>query len=566
MEDENKLENANQFKEEKKQKILNWLKNKYNLIFLAILIFAIAVRLYYLDITIDQPLWWDESDYMAYAKTIAGFSSHWTVTGAHSSIFPYLAAFFFKFGSSEAIVKFFLEIIPSILIVLLTYKITVLMYSDKRIALISSFLMATLWEMLFNSMRFHLEAPALLFGFLAVYSFWQGYERKERIFGKIAPHWAIPLTVFFVTLTYATRRGYFLFGFFFLFYMLFTREFKSLLKDKYNWIALIMLIVIFLLVEKFIFAEIIVESSKLYVHPDSPIRLVDLQVFGAYFNNMNGIFSSLLYLFYFGFIILTFSLFIPLSYFKQLENKKARSDLFIFLTLALTFAYFILIQRNQSVGEPRWYFPILLATFASISKGTLFIADYIKKYSKHLSILVILVLIGYGGYYELQHADTIIKARVNSFNGVKQIALFVKEVSNKDDMLIGMSNPQVGYYAERKSRGPVTFKEPMRLDREGALEEFLSELEKEENRNIRYIYVTFSEPNHPEWMKKEVYLQNPQTGQVMLAKFEIPFMNTSIDFTTGQQDIKQSKTYGDIEFRLLRVVDDAFLYEINRLN
>lgn len=566
MEDENKSEDLNKFKEERKQKIINWFKDRYNLIFLMILIFAFAVRLYYFNLTINQPLWWDESDYMAYAKTLAGYSSHWTVTGAHSSIFPYFVAFFFKLGFSEAVVKFFLEIMPSILLVFLTYKISVLMYNDKRIALISSFLMATLGEMLFNSMRFHLESPALLFGFLAIYVFWNGYERKEKIFGKINSHWAVPLAVFFVVLTYATRRGYFLFGLFFLFYMLFTKKFESLLKNRYNWIALVILVVIFFLVEKLVFTEVIVESSKLYLHTESPIRLVDLQVFGLYFSNMNGLFSPLLYLFYFGFFILIFNLFISFGYLKISENKKARSDLFIFLTFALTFAYFILFQRNQAVGEPRWYFPILLASFICISNGTLFIADYVKKYSKHISILVILVLIGYGGYYELKHGDMIIKAKVNSFNGVKQIGLFVKQISGENDMLIGMSNPQVGYYAERKSRGPVTFKEPMRLDREGTLEEFLSDLEKEENRNIRYIYITFSEPNHPEWMKRESYTQNPQTGQIMLAKWEIPFMDTSIDFTTGQQDIKQSIRYENIEFKLLKIVDDALLYEINRLN
>ena len=35
--------------------------------------------------------------------------------------------------------------------------------------------------------------------------------KKEKIFGKIDPKWAIPLTVLFVVLTYSIRRGYFLF-------------------------------------------------------------------------------------------------------------------------------------------------------------------------------------------------------------------------------------------------------------------------------------------------------------------------------------------------------------------
>ena len=39
-------------------------------------------------------------------------------------------------------------------------------------------------------------------------------------------------------------------------------------------------------------------------------------------------------------------------------------------------------------------------------------------------------------------------------------------------------------------------------------------------------------------------------------------MDTTIDFTTGQQDIKKSKTYGNITFELLDVKQDVFIYKI----
>src|SRR3989338_8017051 len=190
----------------KKDKIKAFLKNKHNLAFVLILLFAIGIRLYYFDITKDQAIWWDESDYLAYAKNLAGYHSNWIITTQHNSLYPYLAALFFQLNLSEVIVKFFLQFIPSILSVVLVYFICKEMYEDKRIALIASFLMAVLWEHLFNTVRFHIDILALFTGLLAIYVFWKGYEKKEKIFGKINPNWAIPLTVILSILTYTVRR------------------------------------------------------------------------------------------------------------------------------------------------------------------------------------------------------------------------------------------------------------------------------------------------------------------------------------------------------------------------
>ena len=134
-------------------KIKNWLKDPYNLIFLGILLFALFIRLYYFSLTKNQPLWWDEADYLAYSKNLAGFKSDWIVTKQHNSLFPFIVAFLFSIGINEVVAKFIVELIPSILIILLTYLVVSLMYHDKRIALISSFLMAVSWPILFNSMN-----------------------------------------------------------------------------------------------------------------------------------------------------------------------------------------------------------------------------------------------------------------------------------------------------------------------------------------------------------------------------------------------------------------------------
>ncbi len=296
--------------EKRKEKIKNWLKNPYNLIFLFILIAGILIRIYYFDITKSQPIWWDEADYLAYAKNIAGITPYWTITDQHNSMLPYLVAIFFKAGISEEIAKFFLEFLPSVLLIFLVYEICLLMYNDRRIALISSFLMAFLWEVLFNTMRFHVDIPALTLGLTSIYIFWKGYEKKEKIFGIINSNWAIPLTVLFVILTYSMRRGYFIFGFFFLIYMLSTRDIKSIIKDKYNWIALAFSIILFLLIEKFIFISSEVGNISIYYHGENPINLIPLTIFNTFFISSQAMLNFLLYLFWAGFIIILINIFI----------------------------------------------------------------------------------------------------------------------------------------------------------------------------------------------------------------------------------------------------------------
>src|SRR3989338_5189804 len=301
--------------EERKDKIKSWLKDPYNLTLVGILVFAFAIRLYYFWMTKNQPLWWDEADYMAYAKNLAGFQTSWIVTPQHNSLFPFIAALFFKIGFSDTIIKFFLEIVPSFFVVLLSYLICKNLYEDKRIALISAFIVSVFWEFLFDSMRFHFESLALMTGLLSVYVFFKGYERKEKIFGKIDPKWTMLLTVILVIITYSIRRGFFMFWLFFLLYLIFTKKFSSLIRDKYNWISLIIALAALFFVEKFIFVSPITEVVQTYYSGGTPLNLIPLQVFKSYFENIfNPSFSVLLYLFWIGLFVIVINVALSIGY------------------------------------------------------------------------------------------------------------------------------------------------------------------------------------------------------------------------------------------------------------
>ena len=546
--------------EKRKEAAKKWLKNKDNFALLSIITLAIVIRLYYFWLTKSQALWWDEADYLAYAKTLAGMGTNWIATSQHNSIFSYIVAFFFKLGFSESIIKFILEIVPSVLLVFLTYKISEKIYKDKKIAIISSFIMAVFWNILFNSMRFHLGAPALLFAFLAVYVFFIGYEKKEKIFGKISSNWAIPMAAIFTIISYALRRNYAFFGIFFLVYMISTKKITTLVKDKYNWIALGISAALLFLTEKFIFISSVGGVASEYYHPELAINWVHIQFLTLFFQGGTLLSSIFLWLSILGLIVIASRLLLTLDCIRKKDNIEIKFDLFLMISLIITMAYFIFVQRDTSIGEARWYFPILLASLIFVSKGAIFISDQFKKYNKHLSIIILFLLIIIGGYYQIEHADQVIKVKIPSYAGIRDAGLKIQEISSPEDVIISSSVTQAAYYSERTV---VHFSDIAKLHSEKEFEETLGHLE--ENSSIKYIAISFSEPNNPKWARNEaVEYARDANGQIVRLRWEVPFMDTVINFQTGEQRILEEKSYGSITFKLVSIEQDVFIYEIIR--
>jgi uncharacterized membrane protein len=549
-----------------KNKIINWIKKPSNILAILIFILAIGIRIYYFSLTKNQPLWWDEADYMAYAKNLAGLPIDWIVSNQHSSIFPLISSIFFMASIPASAIKFSLVIIPSILVVILSYMICRLMYADKRIALITSFLTATLWAVLFNTFRFHIGIPALLFGLLAIYVFWQGYERKEKIFGKINPKWTIPLTVILVLACYSIRRAYFVFGGFFLIYMLFSTKFSKLVKDKFNWMSLALAITLLFIIEGFVFITPITQVYQTYDNPGTPFNLIPFDIFKSYFFNIeNSLLSPLFVLFWLGVAIIVIRLLFSIGHFRKLSRKAIRADFFAIATIAVTLSYFLFYQQAQGdFGEPRWYFPLLFGSLICISRSSTWIADKIKKHGKIgkiIAIIFLFLIIGYGGYYEVKQADNIIQSRISSFSGVKDASSTIKTISNEQDVVLAYPTPIVAYYSERSVLDPeVLFGKKFTTVSQ---EEFMEKMREVE---VKYLVIHFFEPSLPDWMRKINYATNPQTQQNGMVSWEVQFMDTKIDFISQEQDIKESKDFGNLRFTLRTAQQDTFVYEITRFS
>src|SRR5690606_13942528 len=93
---------------------------KDNLVIALIVIFALGIRVFFFVETFDQPLWWDEAEYLSTAKHWA-FDVPYNVNPQRPPLFSLISALTFAGGFGEGFIKFFYVLLPSIFLVFAVY-------------------------------------------------------------------------------------------------------------------------------------------------------------------------------------------------------------------------------------------------------------------------------------------------------------------------------------------------------------------------------------------------------------------------------------------------------------
>jgi hypothetical protein len=444
---------SEKLEDKKKQRLKEWLSDRSNLALIGIMIFAFIVRLYYYFLTKNQPMWWDESGYMAAAKSYAGIG-HYQLENIRLPGFPLLASIFFRIGlTSEPLMRFVLLFIPSIILIFLTYKMIKEMYPDKRIALISTAIITVLWENLFYSNRFQTENLAIVFEFLAIFILFKSYIKKENSW-FISPKYSLVWVTLLAFVSILFRPGNVMFvPAVFLFVIILN---KSIIFSKKGLIASAILVVAAILAVIFI-PKIAGALISYYYHPERPLALNVLSVFyGFYQSSISWLPSLFFWAFLFGIFLLILDFSISFDKFKQIavngENLDFKSDVFNILLIISILFIFIFLMRTYDGFEYRWFFPLLPGMLAFTSKGVISFSQYLagafknKKFATALIVIIVLL----GVCTQLVHADNIIRAKLDSYLQVKQSGLWLKENSNPNDIIVSASVPQHAYYSERQ--------------------------------------------------------------------------------------------------------------------
>lgn len=434
-----------------KERLKNWLKNKNNLLLILLILFAIFLRFYYFTQTENQPLWWDESEYMAAAKSYAGIGDY-HLSDIRSPLYSFTITIFYKLGiSNEVFLRFLLLFLPSILLIFLVYKTISEIYTDKRIALISSLILTVLWEHVFYSNRFHTENLALIFQFLAILFFFRSYlKSKDKNKRKFYLGAVSILSI--ISILY--RPGNLPFIPAIILFYLFCNS-KKLISNKKILYSLLILGVLSI----FLFFSGPIQKISFvnnYYHPESPLGWKSLTVFSGLFGPGNSTLPNVLfYSFILGFVYTLFNLWLKYPKIKNFETDskelELKADLFnLLLLLSVMFLFVFMLRAN--VFEYRWFFPFLPAVLVMASKGITQTSDYISSFTKknNISTWIILLVLLIGLTIQISHTTNLVNLKSTSYKEVKDSGLWIKEHSIPGDSIISASIPQHSYYSERK--------------------------------------------------------------------------------------------------------------------
>lgn len=462
---------------DRKEKIKSWLKNPYNLALLAILLLYSLTLLYYFNLTKDQPLWYDEAEYMSTAKHWA-FDIPYSIHQERPPLFPFLAAILFKVGFGLLPVKFFLEIIPAVLTILFIYFLINEMYENKKLALITSFIFSVSWIHLFYTMRLMTDTIGFLFGVLIFFCFWKGYINNKG--SKY-----IWLMGFFIALSFLIRLTGILYIIVIILFLLFTEGIKPI-KNKHFWIALLV-------------AILTISPYLLWSYSSYGTPFAFKSGYGGVQNIPPGWWMlQLLYDYpekiFFVFFIIGFLTVLPMFLSLDLiifkKNKRYFGDFFNFLTIIFTLFFFIYFLRS---GENRWLIMMSVGIFTFSAKGIILVYDFAnKKLNKKYAIFMLLIILFFGAYYQVIHTDSIIKNKKDTYKEVMEAAKWIKENSDSTEIVVSASEPQNTFYSERKTITHYNLLEHKYY----SPEEFDKIIQKY---FPKYYVVSIFEPSVPQW-------------------------------------------------------------------
>lgn len=477
-----------------KEKINKIFKKKWILILLGILIFAFILRIWVFSLTSNQPVWWDEGDYLTVAKKIGmnlfpNFKLSDLSNPRRPLLLPLLWAGIFKIGLGETTIRF-IQVIFSIFAVFLTYLIGKEMF-NKKVGLIASFMMAVFWSHLFYTGRLLLEVPATALSWASIYFFWKGYVKNEN------PKY-IWLFGLFLGLSVFARAASLIIIIPVIIFLL-IKDKLNFIKNKNLWIAFLIFLLIFL---PFFFWV-----GHNYGNPFKKFTGIGEGRFADFnFNTLihgNTIefikfFPDYLQIPYF--ILFLFGLVCWLDIFLGLDllfkegGMKLRKKLFILLWIIIPLLFFG-ITTSKSYLEERYLMYIFPAVFIISAIGLIKIYSYIKKYNKQFALVLGIFILLIGAYYQVSTASNLINIKKDSYLQVKESALWMKENLKENEIFMTQSVPQSMYYSERECYG---------YGKEDIFKKQIKELKP------KYIILSMFE-QHPEWAYKypELYKLKP---------------------------------------------------------
>ncbi|MFH1331682.1 MAG: glycosyltransferase family 39 protein [archaeon] len=420
----------------------SFFSDKYNIFILGIIIFAFVLLLRYFNI--NQALWWDEAEYLSIAKHWA-FGVPFDVSYIRPPFFPALMALFYVLGANEFVIRLFMLVV-ALAATYFTYLVAKQLF-DKRIALVSSFMLAASHLTIFYTARILIDVLVTLLWLLVIFFFWKGYVRKESKYYL----WLMGVAV---GLGASLKMPFILIVAPLVLYV-FLNEGFSMFKNKRLWLAVLFFFIGIL--PYFLYFNLSYGGLPFISTPSYGFGKGDLtfdfysMVFPLVLRSpipfLEGvwIFNIFLILFLVGMGYIVVNLFLGWDLLRKEQSLKVYAFLLAWMVVPFVFLSMI------SQAEDRYLFMIYPAVFMVSSLMLFKCYDFVKKYNKYLALaFVFAVLLSYA-YAQISYGDALTKSKSASYLQLKEAALWMKERSGPDDLILNSGVPQNTYYSERNT-------------------------------------------------------------------------------------------------------------------
>ena len=419
------------------------IKKPHNIILILILILALVIRLNYFND--NQAVWWDEAEYLLQAK-------HWafqTPNTGFGEVRPILLSFilslFYRIRGSELSARIVI-LLFSIFGVYLAYLVGKELF-NKEVGLISSFLLSIFYLDIFYTIRVLVDVPGATMSLLMIYLFWKGYYQDKKYLYWFGFAFGLAFMLKFTT-------GLFLIVIFL--YLLIT-EHLSFFKIKELYIAGI--IAFITAMPYFIWS---------YLTYGDPIRGVIRSSgdglkysaqkgfeeafgrFASYILQTNSHLKIVLFIILLIGLISFYKLIIGFDLVVRRKEKSLNPYLFLLIWILIPLVYFSFFFH---VYDPRYLISIFPALFIIIGLGIMIVYNFLTQYEKRLAIALIILILLIAGYQQNIFTKQVIDSRSNSFVQFKYAGEWLKDKTEKDEIIFNTGVPQNVYYTERDTFG-----------------------------------------------------------------------------------------------------------------
>lgn len=399
-----------------------------------LLLVSFGVRLYYLQVTRGQPVWWDEAEYLVKAKSIALGTPDTGFFVGRPMLLPLMLSAVYALGLGETAIRIILVSV-SVLADYLLYRIGERLFGTL-VGFVAAILFSLFYIPLFYTARILTEIPHLALVLLGMHLF----VGRRRAWTCLS----VPVLVLAAMVRFPAALLLPVLGI----HLTVVGLGRSLRRREY-WISAALGGLVAL--PYFVWARAAygdaLHALRAWSHnmPEMtfPARLEGVASYLAWAHSSLGWVLSCFFLvgllLFLGWVVRPQKL-------VRYEDSTLSGQFLVVLWLLAPLLYFGMIVRPVL---DRYLILSLPPLFLIIGYGAVRVSDVLQRTHPLGKVATVAALVLAGGASQLQQSDQIIRAKLRSYEALRDAGLWIRGRTEPQDTVLSKSVAQLTYYSER---------------------------------------------------------------------------------------------------------------------